>query len=766
MNFLIIVESPSKCKKIENFLGKNYKCIATKGHLREIKGLKSIDKTYNIHFSIIEEKEKHVETMKKIISQYEKSNIYLAMDDDREGESIAWHVCDLFNLSIKETPRIVFHEITSYAIKKALENPLRINMKIVEAQQARQVLDIIVGFKISPYLWKCFFNNKKKALSAGRCQTPALRLIYDNEMEKKSSSLEKKYKTTATFFSEDYVFQLNHFFKNENEVIDFLDISKTYEHHLSVQEKKDFVENPPLPFNTSRLLQVMNNLYHVSPKTTMKLCQELYQDGYITYMRTDSVKYSSYFIEKATQYISKKWNKKYVGETSKITNTNSSLPHEAIRATNLDIVHLDKNTLLNNLYHLIWKNTVQSCMTQFVGNKNSIVISSPQNHQYVHEIETPIFLGWKILQEKKTITDLQEMSASKLLFFHSHKTEIVHYNEIKSEIIVSSNHSYYTESSLVHTLEKLGIGRPSTFSMLVDTIQERGYVKKQDIEGIQMECVNFTLNKTDIQKMIVEKTCNAEKNKLIIQPLGILVIEFLTKYFDGLFSYEYTKNMEEILDKIATEEKIIWHDICEKCKNDIRKYSSNIPTEKVKYKIDENHNILFSSHCPVLMTTNEDNTIEYKNIHLNVDIERLKNGEYMLDDFLENVDKKILGMLDGNEVQLKNGKYGFYAEWKETPENVKRVSLKNINKSFQEINIQDVIDVQNKRTPVVFNKNVLRVIDENTSIRKGKFGAYIYHKTNEMKTPSFHSLNSFKKGFATCDLKELKDWIKKTHHIL
>ena len=243
--YLIIVESPSKCGKIESYLGQNYKCIASKGHIRELDGLKNIDIKNNFTptFTIIKEKAHHIKTMREIISQFKKENIILATDDDREGEGIAWHICEIFNLPIETTKRILFHEITQKAIKDAIKTPTTVNMDLVKAQHARQILDILVGFKVSPHLWKHIFSSKSNALSAGRCQTPALRLVYENEMERREKGLEKNYKTVGYFTDKNLEFVLGHNFTKESCLEKFLLESKTFNHMLRVENDKNSLKN-------------------------------------------------------------------------------------------------------------------------------------------------------------------------------------------------------------------------------------------------------------------------------------------------------------------------------------------------------------------------------------------------------------------------------------------------------------------------------------------------------------------------------------------
>jgi DNA topoisomerase-1 len=729
--------------------------------------------------------------MRKAIAQFPNTHVYLATDDDREGESISWHISQLFDLPIESTPRILFHEITKPAIEESLKNPTRINQKLVYAQQARQVLDIIVGYKVSPFLWKYLYNNKDASLSAGRCQTPALRLIYDNEKEKATTSMEIKYKITGTFFSKNIAFSLNADFTEEKEIQDFLEKSKTFSHVLSIGTKKESVKHAPTPLNTSRLLQVANNVLHLSPKQTMSYAQQLYQEGHITYMRTESTKYSKEFLDKMQIYVETKWKPEYVGSLDKIENKDSANPHEAIRIT-----HIDKSTISSDdtkliaLYKLIWRTTVESCMKDAIYFNTPVYITAPsltptktkQPYSYSYMIETPVFMGWKSVSLKHTdepiSTEQQNQEAGLLLYFQTISNP-VSYNKIEATVTAHNKHSHYTESSLIQKLEDLGIGRPSTFSTIVETIKDRGYVNKMDLEGRVVKCAEYKLQNNEIERTEKEKTFGNEKNKLVIQPVGILTIEFLIAHFDELFSYEYTNQMEMKLDIISKPHipgalQSQWFDICNECYNEIKKQSREIKIEKQQYKIDEEYELVFQQFGPVLRKRLEDGTFEYKSIKkdITLDLEKAKRGEYTMDDLLEQ-SQISLGNYKDLPVILKNGRYGPYIEWSD-----KKESVKQIEKGFSQITLEDVLSIldpennpnkditySNEVRSISTNKNILRIIDTDMSIRRGKFGAYIFYKTETMSSAKFYNLNHFNKPYLTCDLQVLKDWIKEKHGI-
>ena len=581
--YLVIVESPSKCAKIESYLGMDYCCIASKGHIRSIKGLKSINTKSDFHptFEFIDEKKGHVEQMKEIISRFSDEDIFLATDDDREGEAIAWHICEVFNLPVNTTKRIIFHEVTKPALIAAINNPTTINMKLVQAQQARQVLDVIVGYKVSPFLWKYLYNNKENSLSAGRCQTPALKLVYENDIKCNSSINENDifYKTVGTFFNTNKKFLLNaESCKEESKLKNFLTETVKHKHILDVGKDKPGSRSPPKPFHTSRLLQTASNMMSASPKETMDLCQQLYQNGYITYMRTESTQYSKPFLEVASKYIEDNYGSGSLTKgIRKLENKDESNPHEAIRVTQIAVKNISAdNSRLMTLYKLIWRNTVESCMTEYTFNTVPIEISAPYNNKYTYNIEIPKQLGWKKIEITKSATTLQEDPSAEKLFFESQKGNVIPYNVIESSCIVGSRHSHYSEASLINKLEELGIGRPSTFASIVETIKERGYVKKGDIPGTKINANKYTLKNTKLDITKEEKEFGNEKNKLSIETIGTLTLEFLLKYFDEMFSYEYTKNMEDKLDLISSGTIDEWESLCKECYNQIKELAKPI----------------------------------------------------------------------------------------------------------------------------------------------------------------------------------------------
>ena len=785
---LIIVESPAKCKKIEEYLGPGYKCVATYGHLRTITSLKHIDIERNFKpiYTIIDEpfKKSQIEFLRNEIKN--ANEVILSSDLDREGEAISYSIIELFKLPM-DTKRITFNEITESAIQTAIKKPRTIDMNIVNAQQARQILDVLVGFKVSPMLWKFISSPKGKefSLSAGRCQTPALKILYDNQKDIDGHDERKVYNTTGYFTNSNIVFELNKQFETDNEITDFLDGSADFSHIYTCSQPVKIFKQPPEPFTTSKLQQVASNELHYAPKETMRICQSLYEGGFITYMRTDSKIYSNDFIDSTKKYIIKNYDAKYINENIDSMNTGVSLvkesvkkkqqttdkpppqeAHEAIRPTDISLFELPEG--LDNkerrMYKLIWENTLESCMAVASFHSVKATITAFQNTVFVYSSELIDFPGWKIVK-KKYSTDNKEYQYLQTI----KQTSIIPYKKICSKVTIKGLKQHYTEARLIQLLEEKGIGRPSTFSSLVDKIQERGYVKKEDIKGRELSCTDFELENGELFEIETKREFGNEKGKLVIQPLGTIVIDFLDKHFAGLFNYEYTKLMEDELDKIAKGE-LIWFNLCENCNNQIDLLTDGLKDEtKIEIKLDENNTYIVGKFGPVVKFTeiiDGKEAIKFKPIKKNLDIHKIENGEYTVEDILDKVDttkttkgQYILGTHEGNDVILKKGKFGIYISWGENSKNLKELG----NRPIENITFDEV-----KKYLDDGNKNI-REINSNMSIRKGPKGDYIFYKTTKMKKPKFFDLKNFnsdiKEDYKICDINILRSWIRENYDI-
>lgn len=787
---LIIVESPAKCKKIEGFLGEGFKVIASYGHLTELNSLKNIDiNNYDATYTIINNtlKRKQIDILRKEINSHDE--VILASDDDREGEAIAWHICQLFNLDINKTKRITFNEITETAIRKALLNPSVINIKLVHAQQTRQILDLIVGFKLSPLLWKCIHSYSSSSLSAGRCQTPALKIIYDNYLNIKQATHEYLFNTTGYFSKMNLGFHLNKQFDKKEDVIDFLDNSADFNHILNCSKPTLSTKHPPEPFTTSRLQQCASNEYRYSPKETMKICQKLYEAGLITYMRTDSKCYSKEFIDSVSKYIDKHYSPKddYINpnidnlvsngksnkETSIKTKTKkdsekekqenlSQEAHESIRPTEITRVELEGtfDAKEKKMYRLIWSNCLESCMASAKYHVIHAEVKSFDNYIFTYNSEKICFPGWKIVTKKYDVDNKEYNYLANLS-----ENFNVKYNKIKSSLTIKNIKQHYTEAKLVSLLEEKGIGRPSTFSMLIDKIQERGYVKKEDIKGFEVQVCDYELYGDEINEIEIKKEFGNEKNKLVIQPLGIIVIEFLVKYFEQLFDYDYTKKLEQDLDLVSKGEKTKL-DVCKLCDNNIDKQIT-IMNELNKYeiKIDDENTYIIGKYGPVIKTSiieNNKKTISYKKVKKDIDMAKLENKEYLIEDIVDtNINNNhdgLLGNIDNKDIFIKNGKFGLYLLW-----GTKTISLKSFpNKNIQDIQLADVKDY-------LYETKIVRDVNKEISIRFGPKGDYIFYKPLKVKKPKFFDIKEFNKDthedYKTCDVETLLKWVKEKYNI-
>jgi len=770
---LVIVESPAKCQKIESYLGPGYKCIASYGHLQQLNSLNDIDISNNFKpkFVPIDTKRQQINKIKQLITH--SKEVILATDDDREGEAISWHICQLFDLSITDTKRIIFHEVTKPAITKAIKNPTTLNMSLVNAQLGRQILDLLVGYKISPILWEQISRTMK--LSAGRCQTPALRLVYENYTDINNSPGTKSYNTNGYFTDKNLPFSLNYNYDNEEKMVEFLEMSTEHTHILACDKPKDSTRKSPQPFTTSTLQQTSSNELHISPKEAMQICQKLYEGGYITYMRTDSKIYSKDFVDKAIEYIKKNYGEEYCCKdtnvltdssasksnkkkgTKKEDNNKAQEAHEAIRPTNVSVTKLpedgDFTTRERKLYYLIWKNTLESCMCDALFKTILARISAPEKHEYRYTCENLVFLGWKIIDyniKEELVVDSTKKMAYEYLPKIVNKT--IPYKKIVCKFTLKDLKTHYTEAKLVQLLEQKGIGRPSTFSSLIEKIQQRGYVKRENIKGKTITCTDFELENDEILETETKREFGNEKNKLVIQQTGILVIELLIKNYSQLFNYDYTKQMEDILDIIAKGEKE-YHTLCSECLNQIDSINDDIKVNKSEQiKIDNNHIYMIGKHGPVIKSTVNKKS-RFISVKKDIDLEKLKNGEYKLEDITQNnqIDK-ILGKYENTDLILKKGKFGLYVTWGNN-----KKSINNININEASITLDDVISFINKTAT---NTTILREITKDISIRNGQYGHYIFYKTNKMTKPKFIKLNNFNDDYLNCPRDSILDWLK------
>ena len=558
---LVIVESPAKAKTIEKFLGKDYKVMSSYGHIRDLKKKElSIDlDTLNPDYEIPEEKKKVVSELKKNAKAAKK--IWLASDEDREGEAISWHLCEVLGLDEEKTSRIVFHEITKPAILKAIETPRHLNMNLVNAQQARRVLDRLVGFRLSPVLWR----KVKPALSAGRVQSVAVRLIVEREREIQSFRAEPYYRLNAVFAvtgedgaKNEIKAELNKRFKTHDEAIAFLELCKTSKFMVSSITKKPLKRTPAPPFTTSTLQQEAARKLGFTVSQTMMVAQRLYEAGRITYMRTDSVNLSALAINTSKAEIERLYGVEY-GKVRKYQTHSKGAQeaHEAIRPTYMENVSIDGTSQEKRLYDLIWKRTIASQMADAQIEKTTVNITlsaeegkSQTDLQFVANGEVIAFEGFlKVYYESTDDEDGNEELSHALPVIH--EGEELERREIVSTERYSQGPNRYTEASLVRKLEELGIGRPSTYAPTISTIQQREYVQKGDRKGEERKYAVDSLLGLKITSKNKKEMAGADKGKLIPTDVGIVVNDFLMANFPDIMDYNFTAKVEQEFDKIA-----------------------------------------------------------------------------------------------------------------------------------------------------------------------------------------------------------------------
>ncbi len=559
---LVIVESPAKAKTIEKFLGDDFKVMSSYGHIRDLKkkelsiNIDSLEPDYEIP----EGKEKLVKELKSNAKKAE--TVWLASDEDREGEAISWHLCEVLGLDEKKTNRIVFHEITKPAILEAISHPRRLNMDLVNAQQARRVLDRLVGFKLSPVLWR----KVKPALSAGRVQSVAVRLIVEREREIQAFKSETYYRVNGIFAitnpdgsATEVKAELGTRFKTHTEVENFLEQCKDATFAIESITQKPLKRTPAPPFTTSTLQQEAARKLGFTVSQTMMVAQHLYENGRITYMRTDSVNLSSLCINASKEEITRLWGERYSRPRQYQTHSKGAQEaHEAIRPTYMDATEIEGTAQEKRLYDLIWKRTAASQMTDAEIEKTTVVIgieqtSVPTGHQFIATGEVVKFDGFlKVYRESDGDDDRQsDDTMSHHLLPAMHKGQELTRREITATERFSQGPSRYTEASLVHKLEELGIGRPSTYAPTISTIQQREYVHKGDRNGEERTyTVNILKGKTVTQKTRTEMA-GSDKGKLLPTDIGIVVNDFLMQYFPGIMDYNFTAKVEQKFDEIA-----------------------------------------------------------------------------------------------------------------------------------------------------------------------------------------------------------------------
>lgn len=577
MTNLLIVESPSKCSKIQGFLGSRWKVIATMGHIRALEAsidAIGIDRNFDARYEFVKEKAKAIAQLKESAKQ--ASAVYLAADDDREGEAIAYSVAVLLKLDVKTTPRVIFREITKTAIMNAVQSPGKLNMDRVNAQQARAILDMMVGFTISPLLWK-FVG---QGLSAGRCQTPALRLVVEKERSIQDFKVESFWAIQGTWSAPTGTFEASMLDVVEDEESAKNYLENVHEDTTAVvtsTEIRSSTESAPKPLITSTLQQEASALYQSQPKNTMKIAQRLYEQGYITYMRTDNPVLSEEAHEAATAYVRTKYGEQFIGPHVKAkASQDAQEAHEAIRPTDMEMADLpvqeDWSAVDRKLYKLIWNRTIQSVMAPSKGEIQDVkfrIVEDPGEFPWLATWKRITFQGWKrvgqVVANLDEEEDAETPTGSWTIGASLEEGDMIHWVKLATTPKETRAPTRFTEATLVRELERKGIGRPSTFASLIDTIVEKKYVEKRDMVAKEIHITTHhidAVNQWPPTITTTPKRVGAEKNKLTPTALGLSALEFCLKEFPHLFAYTFTRDMEEQLDEISQGGRE-WRSVCQ-----------------------------------------------------------------------------------------------------------------------------------------------------------------------------------------------------------
>ena len=670
---LVIVESPAKAKTIEKFLGKDFKVMSSYGHIRDLKKKElSIDEsTLEPDYEIPEEKKKIVAELKKNAKAATK--IWLASDEDREGEAISWHLCEVLGLDEEKTSRIVFHEITKPAILEAIQTPRHLDMNLVNAQQARRVLDRLVGFKLSPVLWR----KVKPALSAGRVQSVAVKLIVEREREIQSFKSEPYYRINATFFVTDadgsrseVKAELDRRFNSHDEAMAFLEKCKNANFVVDNIVKKPLKRVPAPPFTTSTLQQEAARKLGFTVSQTMMVAQRLYESGRITYMRTDSVNLSSLAINASKKEIVESYGAEYSNPRKFHTNSKGAQEaHEAIRPTFINTEGLDWTNQEHRLYDLIWKRTIASQMADAQIEKTIVTIDiNGAEEKFVANGEVVVFDGFlKVYRES-----IDEESTSGQDEVHMLPSLRVNDKMDCKEIVSTERFSQgpvrYTEASLVHKMEELGIGRPSTYAPTISTIQQREYVQKGDKKGEERSYVINTLKGTTITTRNKKEMVGSEKGKLLPTDIGIVVNDFLQKNFPDIMDYNFTAKVENQFDQIA-EGKEEWKAMMQKFDKTFEPVVENVIQQRSEHKAGERQLgvepqtgkpvfVKIGRFGPVVQigSADDEEKPRFSQLPKDKSIETIT-----LDEALELFKlPRILGDYEGSEISIGVGRFGPY----------------------------------------------------------------------------------------------------------
>ena len=740
---LVIVESPAKAKTLEKFLGEDYKVLSSYGHIRDLKKNEfSVDlNNFTPQYEIPEEKTALVKTLKTAANKAD--TVWLASDEDREGEAISWHLAQVLGLNVKQTKRIVFHEITKDAILDAIKKPRHIDINLVNAQQARRVLDRIVGFKLSPVLWR----KVKPALSAGRVQSVAVRLIVEREREVENFKSESSYKVTAVFLADkaELKAEFNQRFATEELAKAFLEKCKGQQFKISDISKKPMQRVPAPPFTTSTLQQEAARKLGFSVAQTMSVAQRLYEAGIITYMRTDSVNLSTLCLNASKKEIVETLGEKYSKRRQYQTRSKGAQEaHEAIRPTHMDQHEIQGTMQERRLYELIWKRTIASQMADAEIEKTIITIVPTNSKEetencFVASAEVVTFDGFLRVYRESFDDENTEEQVSTTIDAQLTEGQLLNYKEIQAIERFSQCPLRYTEASLVKKLEELGIGRPSTYAPTISTIQQREYVQKGDKKGEKRNYKQFTLKAgKDIKESEKNEIVGNEKGKLLPTDIGTVVNDFLVNNFENIVSYDFTAEVEKDFDEIA-EGKENWQEAmadfykkfepqCEKVLHERSEHKAGERVLGIDPKSGKEVCVKIGRFGPVVQIGSANDTEKPR-------FAQLSKGQSLqtitLEDALELFKlPRELGEYEGATISIGTGRFGPYVL-----HNKQYVSIpKEIDPMA--IEYDEAVQLIKERKKAEAEKHIKSFKeDAELQILNGRYGPYIVYKGSNYKIP-------------------------------
>jgi len=734
---LVIVESPAKAKTIEGYLGSDFKVKSSNGHVRDLskKGLSvDIDDNFTPVYEISAEKKQLVSELQKLANTAEK--VWLATDEDREGEAISWHLYETLGLNENNTERITFNEITKSAVLKAIQNPRKIDKDLVDAQQARRILDRIVGFELSPVLWR----KVRPSLSAGRVQSVAVRLIVDREQEIEAFASESFFKTVATLQSSQGTFkaELDENFPTQELAKAFVERIENPELKVESIEVKPHKKSPNAPFTTSSLQQEASVRLGFSVSRTMSIAQKLYEAGHITYMRTDSTNLSESAMEQAKQAIVSKYGEAFSHPLRYSTKSvNAQEAHEAIRPSNFMTEVVSDVREEQKLYDLIWKRAIASQMSAAQLEKTTVKIKgTPQNTTLVARGEVVKFEGFLKVYNVVSAPEEEQEAEGRLPIMVV--GESLSLQELKSTQRFTRGPARYSEASLVKKMEELGIGRPSTYAPTISTIQKRGYVAKNEREGVERPYIQWQWNRGLVSHNTLSEMVGGDKNRLVPTDIGMLVTQFLAQQFESIMDYHFTAQVEESFDEIANG-NLSWNEMLKNfygtfhaTVEETMESSSRVTGERelgIDPKSGRKVIARMGKFGPMIQIGNEQEDGERPQFASLLKSQSIQH--ITLDEGLELFKlPRSLGEFEGEMVKANIGKFGPYVQHQKTFASIPK------EEDIMAITLERALELIQEKQSAASN-NTIKTFDERPDILvlKGRFGPYLKIGKDNFKIP-------------------------------